>query len=66
VVAGCAILEAVLRCWPVGSLRVADRGLREGILHGLMGRTLDQALTPPRALDPADAASGGVLGGRRI
>ena len=27
-------------CWPVASLRVADRGLREGMLHGLMGRTL--------------------------
>jgi exopolyphosphatase/guanosine-5'-triphosphate,3'-diphosphate pyrophosphatase len=44
VVAGCAILEAVLRRWPVDSLRVADRGLREGILHGLMGRTLERAL----------------------
>lgn len=44
VVAGCAILEAVLESWPVASLRVADRGLREGILHGLMGRTLDRAL----------------------
>ncbi len=36
VVAGCAILEAICRSWPVGSLRVADRGLREGILHRLM------------------------------
>jgi exopolyphosphatase/guanosine-5'-triphosphate,3'-diphosphate pyrophosphatase len=66
VVAGCANLEAVLRCWPVASLRVADRGLREGILHGLMGRTLEQALTPAAARDPEGAASGGVLGGRRI
>jgi exopolyphosphatase/guanosine-5'-triphosphate,3'-diphosphate pyrophosphatase len=66
VAAGCAILEAVLGCWPPGSLRVADRGLREGILHGLMGRSLQQALTPPQADDPEDAASGGVLGGRRI
>lgn len=44
VVAGCAILEAVLRRWPVDTLRVADRGLREGILQGLMGRTLERAL----------------------
>ena len=44
VVAGCAILEAVLRSWPPDQLRVADRGLREGMLHGLMGRTLDDAL----------------------
>lgn len=44
VVAGCAILEAVLQTWPATVLRVADRGLREGILHGLMGHTLEAAL----------------------
>lgn len=32
VLAGCAILEAICRMWPVGKLRVADRGLREGLL----------------------------------
>jgi exopolyphosphatase/guanosine-5'-triphosphate,3'-diphosphate pyrophosphatase len=32
VLAGCAILEAICRAWPVGKLRVADRGLREGLL----------------------------------
>lgn len=37
VVAGCAILEAICELWPVGRLRVADRGLREGILFGLIG-----------------------------
>jgi exopolyphosphatase / guanosine-5'-triphosphate,3'-diphosphate pyrophosphatase len=36
VMAGCAILEAVLRTWPCERLRVADRGLREGILANLM------------------------------
>ncbi|MFQ5776273.1 MAG: Ppx/GppA phosphatase family protein [Kiloniellaceae bacterium] len=36
VVAGCAILEAVCGAWPIGRLRVADRGLREGILYMLM------------------------------
>jgi len=36
VVAGCAILEAICGLWPVGRLRVADRGVREGILAGLM------------------------------
>lgn len=36
VLAGCAILEAVMRCWPCARLRVADRGLREGILATLM------------------------------
>jgi exopolyphosphatase / guanosine-5'-triphosphate,3'-diphosphate pyrophosphatase len=32
VIAGCAILEAVRQTWPVGRLRVADRGIREGVL----------------------------------
>ncbi len=36
VVGGCAILAAICRTWPVGSLRVADRGVREGILLGMM------------------------------
>jgi Exopolyphosphatase len=36
VLGGCAILEAVLRVWPCERLRVADRGLREGILTSLM------------------------------
>jgi exopolyphosphatase / guanosine-5'-triphosphate,3'-diphosphate pyrophosphatase len=36
VLAGCAILEAILRLWPAERLRVADRGLREGILATLM------------------------------
>lgn len=44
VVAGCAILDAILQYWPADTLRVADRGLREGILHSLMGRTLEEAL----------------------
>ncbi len=43
VVAGCAILEAVHQRWPVRQMRVADRGVREGILLGLMGLDL-QAL----------------------
>ena len=38
VVAGCAILEAILDAWPADRLRVADRGIREGILRTLMGR----------------------------
>lgn len=36
VLAGCAILEAVRLQWPCERLRVADRGLREGILTSLM------------------------------
>lgn len=38
VVAGCAILEAICEIWPVGRLRVADRGVREGILFGLLSQ----------------------------
>jgi exopolyphosphatase/guanosine-5'-triphosphate,3'-diphosphate pyrophosphatase len=49
VVGGCAILEAVLRSWPPDQLRVADRGLREGMLQGLLGRTLEAALAGPGA-----------------
>ena len=36
VLAGCAILEAIRRVWPSQRLRVADRGLREGVLAELM------------------------------
>ena len=36
VVGGVAILDAICRLWPVGRLRVADRGLREGILNLLI------------------------------
>ena len=36
VLAGCAILEAIRRRWPCERLRVADRGLREGLLVELM------------------------------
>ncbi len=36
VLAGCAILEAIRRRWPCERLRVADRGLREGMLVELM------------------------------
>ncbi|MBV1886995.1 MAG: Ppx/GppA family phosphatase [Parvibaculaceae bacterium] len=36
VLAGCAILKAIMIAWPADRLRVADRGLREGILFSLM------------------------------
>ena len=34
--AGCAIFSAICANWPSGELRVADRGLREGMLRELM------------------------------
>ena len=36
VLAGCAILEAIRETWPAERLRVADRGLREGLLTEMM------------------------------
>jgi exopolyphosphatase/guanosine-5'-triphosphate,3'-diphosphate pyrophosphatase len=36
VLAGCAILATMLELWPCDRVRVADRGLREGILTELM------------------------------
>ena len=36
VLAGCAILEAIRRRWPAPRMRVADRGLREGLLTDMM------------------------------
>ena len=33
---GCAILDAICRRWSVGRLRVADRGIREGILMAMI------------------------------
>lgn len=38
VLAGCAILQAIRMTWPSPRLRVADRGLREGILTQLMNQ----------------------------
>ncbi len=38
VVIGGAILDAVLRVWPAKRIRVADRGLREGVLMRLMAK----------------------------
>lgn len=43
---GCALLSGVIRQWPVGRLRIADRGIREGLL-GEMIR--DQAAMQPHA-----------------
>lgn len=48
-VMGCAILDAICRYWPIGKLRVADRGIREGILMAMM--SADQN-PPPPALSP--------------
>ncbi|MDT7933084.1 MAG: Ppx/GppA phosphatase family protein [Sphingomonadaceae bacterium] len=38
IVAGCAILESILAAFPGLPLRIADRGIREGILRTLIAR----------------------------
>ncbi|CAM3797525.1 Ppx/GppA phosphatase family protein [Litorimonas haliclonae] len=59
-VAGCAITDVICEMWPSKMIRVADRGLREGMLMGLMNRqqtirTLpDNDEVPPN--DEAEAA----------
>ncbi len=40
VLAGCAIFNAIYNKWPAERTRVADRGLREGILTNLMSKDL--------------------------
>ncbi|MEM7743665.1 MAG: Ppx/GppA phosphatase family protein [Pseudomonadota bacterium] len=42
VISGAAILMTILRLWPVPRLRIADRGLREGILYGLIQERKDR------------------------
>jgi exopolyphosphatase/guanosine-5'-triphosphate,3'-diphosphate pyrophosphatase len=58
VLGGCAVFEAIRREWPCGRLRVADRGLREGILVQLMradGYLRDRG---PRPANAAPASGG--------
>ena len=57
VIAGCAILDAICRTWPVGRLRVADRGLREGILFGMISESRDSARRGRAVRDRGDGTS---------
>lgn len=36
IMSGSAILQTILRIWPTPNIRVADRGLREGMLYSMM------------------------------
>ncbi|AEI37704.1 MAG: Ppx/GppA phosphatase family protein [Zymomonas mobilis subsp. pomaceae] len=38
IVAGCAILDAIVEIWPITTVHIADRGIREGILRDLIAR----------------------------
>ncbi len=43
VIAGCAILNAICRLWPVGRIRVADRGVREGLILAMHAEAVEGA-----------------------
>ena len=47
VLPGCAIYAAIRRIWPTKTLRVADRGLREGILMRMMRADREAARRSP-------------------
>ena len=51
VLAGCAILEAIRAHFPAERLRIADRGLREGILSHMMR---DDGVGPHRRVNAGD------------
>lgn len=48
---GLAVLRAVCERWPVGKLRIADRGIREGILAELMRADGSDKFGPPLERD---------------
>jgi len=56
VLAGAAILQAVQELWPCSRVRVADRGLREGILMSLMSERGGRRRKRRRAARPEAAA----------
>ena len=60
VLAGCAILEAIREHFPAERLRIADRGLREGILSNMRRVLMALARTAARA----SAGDDGGLGPR--
>ena len=65
VLGGCAILEAIMRMWPCDRLRVADRGLREGILATLMAEDSVVGARPHDNRHRNGSLNGGN-GGKRV
>ena len=58
VLAGCAILEAIWDLWPCEQMRVADRGLREGLLMSLIhGKPARKRRRKPKSEQNEDSAS---------
>ncbi|CAN7178532.1 exopolyphosphatase [Neorhizobium tomejilense] len=62
VLAGCAILEAIRRRWPSQRMRVADRGLREGLLTDMMADDGVWRRVRPRRTGGNQAGSQGAGG----
>ena len=64
VLAGCAIMEAVWELWPCEDMRVADRGLREGLLlsliHGKPAKRKRRRKSKSKAADVKSETSGKV------
>ena len=57
VLAGCAILEAIWELWPCDQMRVADRGLREGLLISLIhGKPARKRKRKPKTKDNDSSA----------
>lgn len=61
VLAGCAILEAMLRVWPCERLRVADRGLREGILTTLIAEDVSRMKRAKAGVKPETTRWGAIV-----
>lgn len=63
VLAGCAILEAIWELWPCDDMRVADRGLREGLLmsliHGKPAKKRRRRPTDNSTSEPNESATDG-------
>ena len=69
VLPGCAILSAIMEDWPTQHLRVADRGLREGLLLGLLKeageeRVLEGAKRQAAWAEAERTKTGASTGGR--
>ncbi len=56
VIAGCAIFDAIFRTWPAPGVRVADRGVRDGMLLHLMATT-DAAIVPETGVPVGEAGA---------
>ena len=56
-VAGCAITDVICEMWPSKMIRVADRGLREGMLMGLMKQSQKLNMKAPKQTTVEDASA---------